>query len=95
VSTSRRNCSAVASRAPFSVARFASFVDRMTAISASPVTEARAAEQPKRISCASVRVRGEKPCVATCSDSSRFVLPDPFGPTARTIPGSSASSRRS
>ena len=35
---------------------------------------------PKRISCASLRVRGEKPCVPTCSDSSRFVLPAPFWP---------------
>ena len=34
-----------------------------------------------------VRVRGEKPCVPTCSDSSRFVLPTPFRPTTSTIPG--------
>ena len=52
-----------------------------------PRTAMRAARSPKRISCASVRVRGEKPCVPTCSDSSRFVLPTPFGPTASTRPG--------
>ena len=51
-----------------------------------------AAASPKRISCASVRVRGEKPCVPTCSDSSRFVLPAPFGPTTSTRPGVSPSS---
>jgi hypothetical protein len=54
----------------------------------------RAAASPKRISWASERVRGEKPCVPTCSDSRRFVLPAPFGPTTRTTPGSSASSSR-
>ena len=47
---------------------------------------------PKRTSCASARVRGEKPCVPTCSDSSRFVLPAPFGPVTSTSPGSSSSS---
>ena len=52
----------------------------------------RAAVSPKRISCASWRVRGEKPCVTTCSDSSRFVLPTPLRPTTSTIPGSSARS---
>ena len=46
-----------------------------------------AAGVPNRISCASLRVRGEKPCVPTCSDSSRFVLPAPFRPTTRTTPG--------
>ena len=58
-----------------------------------PRTAMRAARSPKRISCASVRVRGEKPCVATCSDSSRFVLPTPFGPTASTRPGLQARAR--
>ena len=53
----------------------------------------RAASAPKRTSCASLRVRGEKPCVPTCSASSRFVLPAPFSPTASTSPGSRASSR--
>jgi len=46
------------------------------------------------MSCASARVRGEKPCVPTCSDSSRFVFPTPFGPTASTSPGCSSSSSR-
>jgi hypothetical protein len=32
--------------------------------------------------------RGEKPCVPTCSDSSRFVLPAPFGPDGEHEPGS-------
>ena len=49
---------------------------------------------PRRISCASARVRGEKPCVPTCSDSSRFVLPAPFGPMTSTSPGTSSSSSR-
>ena len=49
---------------------------------------------PKRISSASERVRGENPWVPTCSDSSRFVLPAPFAPTARTSPGSRDSSSR-
>ena len=35
---------------------------------------------PKRISSPSDRVRGEKPCVATWSASSRFVFPTPFRP---------------
>jgi hypothetical protein len=39
-----------------------------------------------------LRVRGEKPCVPTCSDSSRFVLPAPFRPTTNTTPGVSDSS---
>ena len=59
-----------------------------------PSSRIRAAVSPKRISSASDRVRGEKPWVPTCSDSSRFVLPAPFGPTASTSPGSSASSSR-
>ena len=33
-----------------------------------------------------MRVRGEKPCVPTCSASSRFVLPAPFSPTTSTMP---------
>jgi hypothetical protein len=56
-----------------------------------PATAMRAALSPKRMSCASARVRGENPWVATCSDSSRFVFPTPFGPTMRTSPGSSRS----
>ena len=50
--------------------------------------------RPKRIKLASLRVRGENPWVPTCSDSSRFVLPAPFGPTTSTSPGSSSSSSR-
>ena len=34
-----------------------------------------------------VRVRGEKPCVATCSASSRFVFPAPFSPVDEHDPG--------
>src|SRR6185503_12591661 len=52
----------------------------------------RAASWPKRTSCASARVRGEKPCVPTCSDSSRFVFPAPLGPVTSTRPGSSSKS---
>src|SRR5579885_2837434 len=47
------------------------------------------------MSCASVRVRGEKPCVATWIASRRFVFPTPFGPTASTSPGRTARSSRS
>ena len=39
------------------------------------------------------RVRGEKPCVPTCSDSSRFVLPAPFGPTDEHDPRLQARAR--
>ena len=61
----------------------------------SPASATRAPSAPSRTSCWSARVRGEKPCVPTCSDSSRFVLPAPFAPVTSTRPGSSASSSRS
>src|SRR5207342_293392 len=60
-----------------------------------PATAARAPSSPNRTSCASVRVRGEKPCVATWIASRRFVLPTPFGPTASTSPGRTVRSSRS
>ena len=50
--------------------------------------------RPKRMSCASWRVRGEKPWVPTCNDSSRFVFPAPFAPTTSTRPGSRSRSSR-
>ena len=97
VATSRRSASADDSFAPFTRASFAWPWRSVTASSSGapfrvPSTTTRAAVSPKRISCASCRVRGEKPCVATCSDSSRFVLPTPFRPTTSTIPGASARS---
>src|SRR4029450_11067039 len=46
-----------------------------------PTTAARAPSAPKRTTCESVRVRGEKPWVATWTASSRFVLPRPRAPT--------------
>ena len=57
------------------------------AVARRPLNATRAAVSPKRISCASWRVRGENPCVPTWSDSSRFVLPAPFRPTTSTTPG--------
>ncbi len=97
VATSARSCSAARSGAPFSSARFASPGRSVSSISSfrpprSPASSIRAASAPKRTSCASLRLRGEKPCVPTCSASSRFVLPAPFSPTASTSPGSRASS---
>ena len=97
VATSRRRSSDDASREPFSSARFGSVADRRTRSAVEtparvPSIPIAAAGVPKRISCASLRVRGEKPCVPTCSDSSRFVLPVPFRPTTRTTPGARARS---
>ena len=85
VANSRRSDSADGSRAPFSRASFASPCRSVTDASTgecarSPAIVTRPADSPNWISCASWRVRGEKPCVATCSDSSRFVLPTPFRP---------------
>ena len=57
-----------------------------------PRSEIRERSAPVRTSCASMRVRGEKPCVPTCSDSSRFVLPVPLRPTTRMTPGARARS---
>ena len=99
VATSERSCSAARSGEPLTRARLPSPGRSVTWSSSgapprSPRTSTRAACSPKRTSCASERVRGEKPCVPTCSASSRFVLPAPFGPTASTSPGSSPSSRR-
>ena len=92
VATSRRSSSAEASREPFSSARFGSVADRRMRSAVDtparvPSIPIAAACAPNRISCASLRVRGEKPCVPTWSDSSRFVLPAPFRPTTRTTPG--------
>ena len=92
-----RSSSAARSGAPLSRARFASPTLSVTSTAIgeppwSPSTAIRAPSSPKRISCASDRVRGEKPWAATCRLSSRFVLPAPFGPTASTIPGSRSSS---
>ena len=97
VDTSDRSCSAARSGAPFSFAFFASPGRSVTSIPSrdvprSPASSIRAASAPKRTSCASLRLRGEKPCVPTCSASSRFVLPAPFSPTASTRPGWSSSS---
>ena len=97
VDTSRRSDSADGSFAPFTRASFAWPWRSVTASSSGaplrvPSTTTRAAVSPKRISCASCRVRGEKPCVTTCSDSRRLVLPTPLRPTTSTIPGSSARS---
>ena len=47
----------------------------------------RAPVSPDRIMRASVRVRGEKPCVPRWSASSRLVLPAPLSPTTSTMPG--------
>ena len=91
VDTIVRSCSAARSGAPFSFARFPS--PRRTVTSSSsptsprrPATAARAPSAPNRTTCESVRVRGENPCVATCTASSRFVLPTPFGPTSEHEP---------
>ncbi len=55
---------------------------------AAPATPTRAPPSRRSGSAApSWRVRGEKPCVARCSDSSRFVLPTPLRPTTSTTPG--------
>ena len=86
-----------AAAAPFSRAFFASPGRSVTSISSfepprSPASSIRAASAPKRTSWASLRLRGEKPCVPTWSASSRFVLPAPFRPTASTSPGDSSSS---
>ena len=51
--------------------------------------------RPRRITSASLRVRGENPCEPTCTASSRFVFPTPFGPTIRTRPGRRSRSSRS
>ena len=60
---------------------------RLNATSARPLS-------PKRTSCPSARVRGEKPCVPTWSASSRFVFPAPFSPVTSTIPGDRSRSRK-
>ena len=84
VATSRRSDSADGSSAPFSRASFA-WPARSVSVTSSgelprvPVRRRARRRSPKRINWASCRVRGEKPWVATCSDSSRFVLPTPFG----------------
>src|SRR5580765_4504711 len=100
VDTAERSCSAARSTAPFSRARFPSPGRIVSSISSCtsprrPVTAARAPSSPNRTSCTSVRVRGEKPCVATWIASRRFVFPTPFGPTASTSPGRTARSSRS
>ena len=87
-----RSSSAALSAAPFRRARFASPLRRVTSTSTGeppwcPASATRDPFSPKRISWASARVRGEKPCVARWRLSSRFVLPAPFAPTARTRPG--------
>src|SRR5205807_7034991 len=64
----------------------------MSLPSRSPRSATRPAVSPKRITSASTRDRGEKPCVPRCNDSSRLVLPAPFGPTTRMSPGSSSTS---
>ena len=70
VANSRRSDSADGSRAPFSRASFACAVraasptPRPGACAARRRSSTRPAVSPKRISCASWRVRGEKPCVA-------------------------------
>ena len=99
VATSERSCSAARSGAPFSFARLPSPTSTVTSSCTSlsprrPRNAIRPDLSPKRTSCASVRVRGEKPCVPTCSDSSRFVLPAPFDPTTSTSPGSRSRSSR-
>ena len=99
VATSERNCSAARSGAPFTFARLLSPSSSVTSSCTSlsplrPYKAIRPARSPKRTSCASARVRGEKPCVPTCSDSSKFVLPAPFGPTTSTSPDSRFKSRR-
>ena len=97
VASSRRSDSGDGSRAPFSRASFGRPVRSVTLadtgrVPSAPSTDTRPADSPKRISCASVRVRGEKPCVATCSASSRFVLPTPLRPVTSTMPSSSTRS---
>ena len=85
VASSLRSCSAERSTAPSRRARLGSVALRATetdtgTVPRRPVSSTRPAVAPWRISCMSERVRGEKPCVPTCSDSSRFVLPAPFAP---------------
>ena len=86
VESSDRSCSADRSGAPSRVARRglaraeASRLRRQASVLACRASSILAACSPWRISCASDRVRGENPCVPTCSDSSRFVLPAPFAP---------------
>src|SRR5919197_2611330 len=97
VATSPRSCSAARSRAPLRLARLplpsSSVTPSSTVTPArSPRNAIRAASRPKRTSCASARVRGENPCVPTCSDSRRLVLPAPLGPVTSTRPGSSSRS---
>ena len=87
-----RSSSAARRRAPFTSARLPSPAESATAIwtcvcPRTPSSRMRAACSPKRISSASERVRGENPCVPTCSDSSRFVLPAPFAPDRENQPG--------
>ena len=99
VESSRRSDSAEGSRAPFSRASFACPCRSVTVASTGdgprrPATDTRAAVSPKRISWPSWRVRGEKPCVARWSDSSRFVLPTPLRPTTRTTPAASVEVER-
>src|SRR5438105_5154037 len=64
----------------------------MSLPSRSPRSATRPAVSPKRITSASTRDRGEKPCVPRCNDSSRLVLPAPFGPTTRISPALSSTS---
>src|SRR5579864_658387 len=100
VASSPRSRSIGRSGAPFNVATFGDPGSTVTstprgAPARRPCTAIREALSPKRTSSRSERARGEKPCVATCSASSRFVLPAPFGPTASTRPGRSSNSSRS
>ena len=94
-----RSRSVRSSRAPFSRASLPPPRLSTTSVSTGtsprlPRATTRAASAPKRTSWASARVRGEKPCVPTWSDSSRLVLPAPFGPTTSTMPGSSVEIER-
>ena len=64
----------------------------LTARSCRTSNEREVVRSGEKVARVSAQVRGEKPCAATCRLSSRLVLPAPFGPTARTIPGSRSSS---
>ena len=97
VETSARSSSAARNGPPFSFARLpfpgSSVTSSSSGVAARrPRSDTRPIASPNRTSCASFRVRGENPCVPTCSDSSRFVFPAPFGPTTSTRPCDSPSS---